>query len=75
MIGFGQLSTCGEKPNYTGNKFGNYKSTSKYKSYKKVLSEWNKCHKNFVDNLKSNIKEYFDSKDIECCFFRKKVFL
>ena len=65
LIGFGQLSTCGEKPNYTGNKFGNYKSTSEYKSYKKDISEWNKCNKDFVDNLESNIKEYLDSKRLD----------
>jgi len=40
IIGFGQ---CGEEPKYTGNKFGNYKSSREYRNYKKELSKWEDC--------------------------------
>ncbi len=42
MIGFGQ-DDCGDKPLYKGNKFGQYKTTKKYKDYKKKYDAWLDC--------------------------------
>ena len=60
IIGFGQ-DDCGEKPIYTGNKFGNYKFSPQYKKYKKNLSKWSNCNKKYG---KSSNKYFLDDYKI-----------
>jgi len=42
MIGFGQ-DDCGNEPKYTGFKFGNYKTSTKYIQYIKEFEKWQNC--------------------------------
>ena len=53
IIGFGQ-SDCGKKPKYFGSKSGNYKMTTKYKSFKKKLKIWNDCIVNDTNNTNTS---------------------
>jgi len=64
MIGFGQ-EDCGNKPIYSGNKFGNYKKTKQYKDYRRDLAKWEECNKNNVSNLENEFKIYFDNNKLE----------
>ena len=64
MIGFGQ-EDCGSKPIYSGNKFGNYKSSKEYKDFRKDLNKWDRCVKLNGSVLEKNLKEYFKNNKLD----------
>ena len=66
MIGFGQLSTCGEEPNYTGNKFIIINQRLNINLIRKIsLRKINKCNKFTIANIESKVKDYLNRKELK----------
>ena len=56
---------CGNKPIYTGSKFGTYRNSKEYKEFKKRLNEWESCNKSKKVELESELQKYYDENIVD----------